>query len=108
MVREDPRKIAEQVQKQDDEFYGEETAVGSSPRPDSDDDTEEVLEDFIGKKPTKELNIAEEIDEEEDDLHSLPIDDDDSDDDSSMYSNDDDDNSSDGIVSLDDLDEEDQ
>jgi len=70
MVREDPKKIAEQVQKQDDDYYGEEAASGHAAGLETDDDADEALEDFIGNKPEPEedLNIAKEVDEDE---HSL-------------------------------------
>lgn len=71
MVREDPKKIAEQVQKQDDDYYGEEAAGGHAAGLETDDDADEALEDFIGNKPSEELNIAKEVDEDEESLTPL-------------------------------------
>lgn len=42
-------KIKEELEKEEKEFYGDETVSGSDPAPDSDDDTVQNLADVIGK-----------------------------------------------------------
>jgi hypothetical protein len=42
------KKLKKQVREQDDIVYGEETISGSSPKPESDDDIEEILEEVMG------------------------------------------------------------
>lgn len=78
MVREDPKKIQEQVQKQDDEFYGEEAVGGHAAGLETDDNAADPLAKYLGRKPSEILDIAEDIDDQEKNLHSLLVGDDDS------------------------------
>jgi len=78
MVREDPTKIAKQVAQQDDDFYGDETYAGSNPAPQSDDDVDEMMEKEIGNVPESSdpLDIAAEVDHDEEDIRHNPLPDD--------------------------------
>jgi len=78
MVREDPTKIAKQVAQQDDDFYGDETAAGTNPDPESDDDVDEMMEEEIGNVPESSdpLDIATEVDHDEEDIRHNPLPDD--------------------------------
>lgn len=63
MPRPKPSQIDEEVKKQNEEVYGEETVGGSQQGLEVDDDTEETLEKVIGNKP--EGTIGEEINKDE-------------------------------------------
>ncbi len=68
MVREDPNQVNEQVQRQDEEVYGDDI------EPKNPDDT---LKEFIGNEPSegKPLDIAGEIEHDEKDILHNPPDD---------------------------------
>lgn len=51
MARQKPEEIKKELQKQEDEVYGDETWGGSNPRPSSDDDVEEELKEVTGDEP---------------------------------------------------------
>ena len=53
--------IKKQIKKQDDQVYGDDIAND----PESDDDTDEMFKKFVGHKPKKGENIADEVDEAE-------------------------------------------
>jgi len=69
MVRVKPQDVEEEVQKQEDEFYGDETASGSNPRPTSDDDVTSVYDDAVGyeeqEEEPEEVGIAGQVEEDE-------------------------------------------
>lgn len=72
MPRMKVKDIKREVNKEEDEFYGEETETGSSPKPSSDDDVEKDLENVIGPDAKDILNkrkpfdIDEELDKDDD------------------------------------------
>ena len=68
MTLQDPKKIQEELDQEDNEFYGDETASGTNPAPGSDTDTSETLKDVIGESPKHNENIGEEINKDEKDL----------------------------------------
>lgn len=51
MARQKPQDVAEELQKLDDQVYGESTVSGSAPALESDDDVLKNLEDVIGEEP---------------------------------------------------------
>lgn len=55
--------IKKQIKRQDDEIYGESTISGSSPDPESDDNTREILEKTVGNKinPGDPFVLADEV-----------------------------------------------
>lgn len=63
-----PEEIEELVQKTNEEVYGEESISGSMSKPDSDDNAEKPLEEYIGNEPSEELNVAQEIEKDEEGL----------------------------------------
>lgn len=63
--------IKEELRKEEDEVYGDETISGSSPRPDTDDDVDKPMTDLTGKKVERSDTIAEDINEEEEERHGL-------------------------------------
>lgn len=65
--------IKKQIKKQNDDFYGDETASGSSPGLDTDDDTVKNLEDTVGTKikPGDEFYLADEVIEDEEERRGL-------------------------------------
>ena len=69
MVKIDPALIDEEVQKQDQEVYGDDEQA-------LEEDTAEVLEDMTGddEEETHELNIAKEVEDDEKALAGIPDD----------------------------------
>lgn len=69
MTKPDPDDVKRQIQKQDDDVYGDETVSGSSPRPGSDADTEKNLEDYVGSDVNEgvdePINTAKEVHDDE-------------------------------------------
>ncbi len=71
MARMKVKDIQKEVNREEDEFYGEETISGSSPKPSSDDDAESALAGAIGPdahdvvKNHKPFDIDEEVDKDE-------------------------------------------
>ena len=63
MVREKLKKIKKRIAQEQRGVYGEETASGSSPSPESDDDTASMVKDIVGNKPKsgKPFSLAEEV-----------------------------------------------
>ena len=67
MTKQDIEDVKKEIKENEDRFYGEETISGSSPRPDSDDNVAEALEDVIGNPPKrgKAFSLAEEVEKDE-------------------------------------------
>lgn len=68
MARQNPSDVDELLKKEDDEVYGEGTASGSAPDPDSDDDVAKIVKDVTGEEPETSpwgFNMADEIEEDE-------------------------------------------
>lgn len=59
--------IKEELEKEEDEVYGDETAVGSAPDPEKVGDTEELVKEVTGNEPEegKPYSIAEEVEKDE-------------------------------------------
>lgn len=76
MAKQNPDDIRRELEEQDDEFYGDETVSGSNPDPDSDDSVSEMMTDTVGDDfdETEDLDIAEEVKEDEEDLREKLID----------------------------------
>lgn len=72
MARDTAKKIKQQIKIQDDDVYGDTSASGSMPDPESDDDVKEMVKDIIGEAPVSgdPFEIAEEVDEDEEALRS--------------------------------------
>ncbi len=74
-------KIKEELKKQEAEFYGDETVSGTNPDPESDDSVAEMMEDVMGEDASASVsdpqddgfNIADEIEDDEEDLSDNPI-----------------------------------
>jgi len=75
MARQKPDEVEEELQKDEDRFYGDQTVSGTSTHPDSDDDVEEMMSDVVGEDfdENEEVGLAEEIQEDEEDLRGKPI-----------------------------------
>jgi len=56
--------IKKELKEEQKEFYGEEAVGGHMQGLDTDDNASEALEDFIGIKPSKTLNIEREIEKD--------------------------------------------
>jgi hypothetical protein len=63
--------IKKELQREEDEVYGDETISGSSPRPSSDDDVEQGMENVTGQEPARDETIADAVNEEEEERHGL-------------------------------------
>lgn len=70
MINQSQKRLKKKIQEQDDQFYGEETESGSSPRPSSDDSVDKDYRQAFGNKP--KTDIGEEINEDEKDLIEGP------------------------------------
>lgn len=73
MARQNPADIDELLKKEDDDVYGEGTASGSAPDPESDDNVAENVADVTGEEPTASawgFNMADEIAEDEEKIKS--------------------------------------
>jgi hypothetical protein len=72
----DSKKVKQQIQQQNDDVYGDETYSGSSPRPDADDNIDDIVRDAMGKDAVEDIdnrkpfNLADEIEEDEKDIRS--------------------------------------
>lgn len=78
MVRQDDTSVQKENLIQEDMVYGDGTISGSAPRPDSDDDVSEALEDVTGKplvQKKKGFNIGDEANEAEAEIRDGEIDD---------------------------------
>jgi hypothetical protein len=66
MVKQDIKKIKEELKEEEKEFYGDETPTGSSPAPDG-ESAEEIVEETIGEEPEEGVpfDLAEELNKEE-------------------------------------------
>lgn len=65
MARQDADELKKEVEKQKKEFYGDEGIGSGSPSPDTDDDTEEMMEEVAGHKPKRGDTVAHEVEEAE-------------------------------------------
>ncbi len=78
MTHQDPKKISEELQKDEDRFYGGQTVSGHAPNTTSDDDVEKMMEDVTGNDPTainandtpNDDHIAQEVNKDEIDRHT--------------------------------------
>lgn len=79
MAKQDPRKIAEELKKQNDDSYGDDYVDGD---PDKFKNTHEMLEDAVGNAPLDGVpySIDDEIDGDEEGLEKSPLEDFDTDD----------------------------
>lgn len=72
--------IKEELKRQEEEFYGDETVSGSSPDPESDDSVETMVEDAMGEDASANVsdpkasgfNIADEIEGDEEEVLESP------------------------------------
>jgi hypothetical protein len=72
MTKQDIKKVKEEIKKEEKEFYGDETISGSSPSPESDDDTKEAFKDIIGHEPKSDTSLEEEVEAAEDSRRGEP------------------------------------
>jgi len=63
MTKQNAKRIDEQLKRDEDEYSGEGTVSGSSPDPESDDNTSDNLAQVIGNQPKQKFNIGDEINE---------------------------------------------
>ena len=75
MAKAKPQDISDQLQKDENKYYGEQTISGADPSPEADDDLSENYRQAFGNKPTKSENIASEIQKDEKGVLEKPIDD---------------------------------
>jgi len=77
MARQRPEDVIKEVNQQEDDNYGDETISGTNPRPDSDDDLEKVMDDVVGSDfdEEKPLDIADEIEDDEEEIQKGEIND---------------------------------
>ena len=76
-------EIKKELEEQEEEFYGDETVSGSSPSPESDDSIEKMMGDAMGEDAADDVsdpkedgfNIADEIEEDEEEAMESPIED---------------------------------
>jgi len=77
MAKPTPKQLEEELKKQD-KLYGdgEDRLGGSATDPEEDDDMEEAMEDVTGddfdEEEPKPLNVAEEVDEDEEAIREKP------------------------------------
>lgn len=69
MVKTKSDEIKDQIKKQDEEVYGDESISGSNPDPEAiqEETTRELVEDYTGNKPRqrKSFNIGDEVNKDE-------------------------------------------
>jgi len=81
MAKPTPKQLEEELKKQDDLYGdGEDRLGGSATDPEEDDDMEEAMEDVTGdefddEKP-EPVNIAKEVEDDEEEIRELPSPDD--------------------------------
>jgi hypothetical protein len=70
MAKTQTEEIKKQIEKQNEEVYGDESVSGSSPDPEvvQEETTSEMVKDVIGNRPKKDFNLGEEINKDEEDL----------------------------------------
>ena len=76
MARLRPEDIEKEKLEQDMENYGDESYAGQQASLDSDDDVDEMMKKAVGEdfEEEDELNLAKEIEEDEEDASQKPID----------------------------------
>jgi hypothetical protein len=72
MTKQPIKKVKEEIEKEEKEFYGDETISGSSPSPESDDDTQKAFEDIIGHEPESDTGLEKEVKAAEDSRRGKP------------------------------------
>lgn len=66
MTRQDADEVKKEVEKQKEEFYGDEAMGSGSPAPETDDDTSEMMKEVVGHEPkNRDDTIAKEVNEAE-------------------------------------------
>lgn len=77
MARQSPDDVQKEIEELEDENYGDETISGTNPRPDADDDVEDFMEDVVGEDFDEEddLDIADEIEDDEENIRDEEIND---------------------------------
>lgn len=61
------KKIKEELKKEDEEFYGDTSISGEMPDPESDDDTEKNIANALGNQPKQPFDLGDEVAKDEED-----------------------------------------
>lgn len=74
MAKQKLKDIKDELEKEDDEFYGDEARGGHMEGLETDDDTIEAVNEDLGTdlKPGEEFNLGDEIEKAEEDQHHKP------------------------------------
>jgi len=75
MARQKPQDVADELQKDEGRFYGDQEVGGTNTDPEKDDDVADMMTDVVGDDfdEDEEVDIAQEIEEDEEDLREKPI-----------------------------------
>ncbi len=74
MARQKPSEVIKELQKDEGRFYGDEEIGGTNTDPEKDDDVANMMTDVVGEDfdENGEVDIADEIEEDEEDLREKP------------------------------------